>query len=119
MSNKSNELEIEIVQLKATKSQTLESINNVLVGNMDEMKKLNNSYTHFKTELNGMFKPGSKPDSRIQDFTKSTYSSTWTEYRNIQDELLLPLKLSESPSLCNHFRRTRSFQPIYFHFQSV
>lgn len=69
MSNKSNELEIEIVQLKATKSQTLESINNVLVGNMDEMKKLNNSYTHFKTELNGMFKPGSKADSRIQDFT--------------------------------------------------
>lgn len=69
MSNKSNELEIEIVQLKATKSQTLESINNVLVENMDEMKKLNNSYTHFKTELKGMFKPGSKPDSRIQDFT--------------------------------------------------
>lgn len=36
---------------------------------MDEMKKLNNSYTHFKTDFNGMFKPGSKPDSRIQDFT--------------------------------------------------
>ena len=74
MSNKSNELANEIVQLKATKSQTLESINNVLVEIIEKIKKINNSYAHFKTEINGKScLPGSKSIcdakySRIPDF---------------------------------------------------
>ena len=94
MSNKSNELENEIVQLKATKSQTLESINNASVENMDEIKKINNSFTNFQIDLFRKFKSGSKPDSRLQYFTLSTYSSKWTEYGNIQAKLYLPLKSS-------------------------
>lgn len=60
ISNKSKELEKDIAQFKINKSKTMESINNVSIENMDEIKKMIDSLSNINTELFGKCKSWSK-----------------------------------------------------------
>lgn len=60
ISNKSKELEKDIAQFKINKSKTMESINNVSIENMDEIKKMIDSLSNINTELFSKCKSWSK-----------------------------------------------------------
>ena len=60
ISNKGKELEKDIAQSKINKSKLMESINNVSIENMDEIKKMIDSLSNTNTELFGKCKSWSK-----------------------------------------------------------